>query len=563
MVPKLPFTEDDLKRAASPMSYARALGYLDKVEDLEIAGAWVAATVIGSDVYTIRLTFGNATAGIRGSCSCPFGAEGNFCKHCVATGLVALSSGDSIASRPGSAPVVASEPAGGQSEDVVSWLCSLSREQLLAEVLALAAHDPDIWHRLARRATAMGTAVDDVRGAIETLIWVTDYVDYDEAPYYANDILRAANLITEVIEAGAAAEAIGLARDAIGWLRQCLSTVDDSDGDVGNAGFELLHVHLLACRAAPPDPAELARYLCDLYLTDEWGLVPALTSYASVLGGAGMSALRERVAAAYEASPDDRRARGMMESVIEAEGDVDALIAFYATNLDEFGWQHLRIVNKLDEVGRTDEALDWAERGVRSGPRPDARLVAYLTGRYTTAGRAGDVVSLRQMLFAAEHTLANFRALRDAALAAGTWDTVRSACFAFLRKDALAVGGSTLWSPWAGPVLIDALIDDGDLMGAWDAAGDIASQPQWVRLADASLGVRPADALAVYVKVIERLTLRTGDDVYRQIAAHLLSARACHEALGTMDEFRQYMAWLRVAQKRKRNLMKILDQNGL
>lgn len=545
------------------MSYSRGLGYLERVEDLEIAGAWVTATVVGSDAYAVRLTFGNATAGIRGSCSCPFGAEGNFCKHCVATGLVALSSFDSIGGRPGRAPVVASAPTGIQSEELVSWLSSLSREQLLTELLELAAHDPDIWQRLARRATAKETAVDDVRSAIETLIGVTDYVDYDEAPYYANDILRAANLIAEVIEAGAAAEAIGLARDAIGWLRQCFGMVDDSDGDVGNAGFELLHVHLLACRAAPPDPAELARYLCDLYMTDEWGLVPALTSYASLLGGAGMSALRERVFAAYEASPDDHRARGMMESVIEAEGDVDALIAFYATNLDAFGWQHLRIVNKLDEVGRTDEALDWAERGVRSGPRPDARLVAYLTGRYTFAGRAGDVVSLWQMLFTAEHSLANFRALREAALAAVTWDAVRSGVFGVLRADAAAVSGSTLWSPWAGPVLIDALIDDGDLGAAWDAAGDIASQPQWIRLADASIGLRPADALAVYVKVIERLSVRTGDDVYRQIAAHLLSARACHEALGTMDEFRQYMAWLRIAQKRKRNLMKILDQNGL
>ena len=69
----------------------------------------------------------------------------------------------------------------------------------------------------------------------------------------------------------------------------------------------------------------------------------------------------------------------------------------------------------------------------------------------------------------------------------------------------------------------------------------MASRTQWIKLANASLGVRPADALAVYVKVIEQLTQLTGDDVYRQIAAHLLSARACHEALGTSDKFRQYI----------------------
>ena len=34
MAAKLPFTEDDLKAAAGPTSYARGLGYVDQVEYL-------------------------------------------------------------------------------------------------------------------------------------------------------------------------------------------------------------------------------------------------------------------------------------------------------------------------------------------------------------------------------------------------------------------------------------------------------------------------------------------------------------------------------------------------
>lgn len=44
---------------------------------------------------------------------------------------------------------------------------------------------------------------------------------------------------------------------------------------------------------------------------------------------------------------------------------------------------------------------------------------------------------------------------------------------------------------------------------------------------------------------------------------NLLAVRACHQTLGTMDKFRQYLALFRMEQKRKRNLMQILDQNGL
>jgi hypothetical protein len=47
------------------------------------------------------------------------------------------------------------------------------------------------------------------------------------------------------------------------------------------------------------------------------------------------------------------------------------------------------------------------------------------------------------------------------------------------------------------------------------------------------------------------------------MATLLLSARACHEALGTADRFRQYLSLLRVECKRKTKLMKILDASGL
>jgi len=171
-------------------------------------------------------------------------------------------------------------------------------------------------------------------------------------------------------------------------------------------------------------------------------------------------------------------------------------------------------------------------------------------------------MDMRRTLFEAARTLANFRALRETAVESGVWEAERGTALGLLRKDA-AAAQRTLWSTWPGPVLVDALIDEGDLAAAWTAAQDIASEAQWIRLANASVTERPAEALAVYVKVIEQLTQHTGDGVYRQIAAHLLAARACHEALGTMDEFRRYMVLLRMAQKRKRNLMKILDQNGL
>jgi uncharacterized Zn finger protein len=118
--------------------------------------------------------------------------------------------------------------------------------------------------------------------------------------------------------------------------------------------------------------------------------------------------------------------------------------------------------------------------------------------------------------------------------------------------------------PWAaGPVLVDVLLDEGEVDAAWAAADGAASQEQRLRLADAVAPSRPADALAVYLQAVEPLRSLTGNDVYQQVARLLLGALGCHRVLGTTADFDRYLASFRTDQKRKRNLMKVLDQNGL
>ena len=55
------------------------------VEDLEIGDAQITACVYGSSAYEVCLTFGGD--GLGGACTCPYGRDGFFCKHCVAVGL--------------------------------------------------------------------------------------------------------------------------------------------------------------------------------------------------------------------------------------------------------------------------------------------------------------------------------------------------------------------------------------------------------------------------------------------------------------------------------------------
>jgi len=549
----LPFTEVDLKVAAGPRSYDRGLDYLSEVKGLDFDGPEITATVYGSDAYEVCLTVGTGRNGnvvLVGDCSCPFGEEGNFCKHCVATGLAALKLAKTR-------EAVAASP---QKRDLlVSWLGSLSKDELVTEILELLDSDRDLRHRFELRAAARRADVDQVRSAVENLVEIAGFIEYAQARDYARDVSRAAEAIDALIDGDAAEDAIYLARDALDWVTEAYGSADDSSGSIGTAAHELLAVHLRACQTAPPDPVDLGEYLADLIIADNYGLAPDPRDYAELLGEAGSTAIREHVAAVYEAGPEQWNVRNLMESLLKAEGDIDALIAFYSAHLDDRGQQHLTIARVLDEAGRPGDALDWAERGIGKAARPDDRLIDYVVARYRAAGRQDDVLELRRSIFQAERSLASYRALRQAAMDSGTWQAERPKALAELGKDAKILPARS----WNSTVLIDALLDDGDLDAAWTAADSGASQDQWIRLADASVASRPADALAVYRKAITPLKEQTGDNAYHQMARFQLAARACHEALGTPDEFRQYPTVLRMFQKRKRNLMKILADNGL
>jgi uncharacterized Zn finger protein len=246
-----------------------------------------------------------------------------------------------------------------------------------------------------------------------------------------------------------------------------------------------------------------------------------------------------------------------------AAGDVDAVIAVHAADLARDGSTHLIIARELDAADRPGDALRWAERGigeVSDTTTPAIGLVDYLCDRYTRSDRLPDAVALRRAHFATHRTLAAYRQLRAAAQAADCWQAERGEALEVLRADT----AQSERGRYGGPVLIDALLDDKDIDAAWQAAiATGANDRQWLTLADQAGAIRPADALRVYQRLAGPLEKQTGNAVYERLTNLLLSMRDCHRRLGTPDDLTAYLATLRAGQKRKRNLMRLLDQHGL
>ncbi|MET7931971.1 DUF6880 family protein [Streptomyces sp. NPDC005349] len=100
--------------------------------------------------------------------------------------------------------------------------------------------------------------------------------------------------------------------------------------------------------------------------------------------------MRLLAAEALRRSPRGWAEQYLMERLVKAEGDVDALIALYAKDLLPSGATHLRIAEELDAAGRESEALAWAERGLRDTSTERMSTAAWsITCAPDTRGRTG------------------------------------------------------------------------------------------------------------------------------------------------------------------------------
>ncbi|MEV7236428.1 hypothetical protein AB0N06_21285 [Streptomyces sp. NPDC051020] len=554
------FTEADLRVLAGRRSFERGEDYLDAVTALEVGDGWITATVHGTDAYEVELSL-DEPEGLTGECDCPYGMEGNFCKHLVALGLTALARSESL---PGERTRARS-----RVQDLDAWLAALSRDELLALVREQIAEDRQVRRRLELRAASARGDLAEVRTRIRELLDIGSfarygYVEYADARAYGKQASQAVSAIAALTATGRPADAISLSREAMQMLSEVQDAIDDSDGLLTEVGAALAAVHLDACHAARPDPEETARWLVGHVLSgsdDLTGIDPL--DYEDVLGDRGLAGIRKLALEAWRSNRTGWAEKYLMERLAKAAGDVDSVIAVHAADLARDGSTHLVIARELDAAGRPGDALRWAERGigeVSDTTTPAIGLVDYLCDRYTRSDRFFDAVAVRRAHFTAHRSLAAYQQLRTAAQAADCWEAERGQALVLLRADA----AQRERVRYGGPVLIDALLDDKDTDAAWQAAtASGAHDRQWLALADQARTTRPADALRVYQRLAEPLEKETGNAVYQRLTSLLLSMRDCHRRLGTPDDFAAYLAALRAGQKRKRNLMRLLDQHGL
>jgi hypothetical protein len=261
------FSEDELRRQAGDVSFARGAKYLESVETLDDVAGGVTAVVSGTDRYTVRLR--DVDGELVGECSCPHAADGFFCKHCVAVGLLVLEGA-----------------ADGGAADIRGYVETLSRAELVELLVGHANEDPVLFRKLSLKAGR--DDLDVLRRHVEGTLRLRGFVGFQGTLTYAEKVREVLATAEEVMDGPLLCRVVELVVEALDF-------VDDSFGTLSDEVRRALALYAEACADSPPEPKELAEWLLRLDVDGSGRVDVSIADFTAGLGFEGLAVFRAGV----------------------------------------------------------------------------------------------------------------------------------------------------------------------------------------------------------------------------------------------------------------------------
>lgn len=632
-MPKSPLNLRKIRALAGDLWFARGEAYFQhgRVGELSEHDGKLSAIVTGTEDYRVHLWLEEDHLGY--SCTCPLGDDDQFCKHCVAAALAWIAT----AKNEGDAR---QRTRASPENDLRTFLEQQEKDSLIAMLMREAANNRSARERLqlegARKRPA-GVDVRAFRSSISNATRTGGFVDYYSAPRFARRIHQLIDSISTLLDDGHAKAVVELTEYTLKKLEKAIGEMDDSDGHMGDILTDLQELHHRACEKAGEDPKTLARRLFDWEMKSDWGFFHGAGEvYADVFGPAGLAEYRRLAEAEWihlpPLAPGDNnhdrfgsrfRITSIMEALARQSGDYETLVAIKRHDLS-LPYSFLEIAEIYRQAGKDDQALEWAEKGMRAFTQVDSRLSDFLADEYHRRGRQAEAMNLIWAQFTESPHLQTYQKLQAYALlsdklqfvidveetladqkrASATvttapasklrtrnskqrsgqqqtevrrtsplnseWPSWRQKAMAHLRdiieadKHAQTQTQQKWWQHSADhSLLVEIFLWEKNYDEAWqEATAGGCSQYLWLQLADAVAKDHPERSLPIYKELIAPTLARTNNAAYDE-AIKLL--RKMSKAMARLDreaEFDDYLATLRVEYKRKRNFIKLLDRLG-
>jgi uncharacterized Zn finger protein len=550
------FTEVELADVAGPTIFGRGLEYKPYISGLQVRAEQATASIQGTRVYAVRLTW--AKHSLDGECSCPHNLEGYFCKHLVGLGLAVLDA--------------STGPAGSEveAEALREYLDGLDRAVLIELVTELIARDESAFRLVQARAVEAGSAAavnpDELTRAVSAAL-PHGFVDYRASFDAARDVQVLLDDLQTLLDAGAADQVRQPLERAVTRLRKVMLNADDSAGVLGDACQRAAELHARACVESAPDGVKLARWLMRFRVESPGWPDVTLEMYASALGPRGLGVYRTELARQDALHADaDRFSRfeidRMLLELADHDGDVDEAVRLLSHDAEHTAYG--AIITRLQAAERDPDVLEWVDRAVRAGRlshQGDTTTNDYwlapakVAAIYRSAGRVDDAIAVLREHFRRRPGPDSLRLLTATADSPGAADRERAWALTTAEQDAARRGD--------GSALIRIATAEGDLVAAWSAAERFGAGDAWRELADASADDVPFDAAQLYRPYLDKLLLEANTRIYPEVARTLLIMRDLYSKVQEEEAFMSLLGELRERYKRRTSLIAALDRAGL
>ncbi|MBS1846792.1 MAG: hypothetical protein JST73_00800, partial [Actinobacteria bacterium] len=438
------------------------------------------------------------------------------------------------------------------------------------------------WHTDTARAVELAAAGDAdrvavLKAAVDKSLRTRRFLDYRGSTAWAHDARPVVDALTEEVAAAPTAELVTLLQRAAGHLVKVIMHADDSNGTIGDLCRDVLALHRVACTAGQADPTKLAKWMISFTFVDQDFFEIDPVAYLDALGDKGLTVYRREVAERSVPTPttdvdDDAdadtdarprhdyyggfpsfAARYANERLAVIDRDPDRIIELFGRDLS-MSYHYQRVAEAMIEIGRPDDAIDWARRGIAETTGFQLfKLYDLAAQLLDAAGNHDDVVALRRAQHERMPSPSTYGTYRGVAETAGLWE------------DEIGWARAVL-AAHDEPGYIDALLGDGATSEAWAVARSCERelQPrQWERLAEAREPTDPGDSLTVYLRLANQALEQTDKRAYRAATASLKNARRAAETAHRTEEFTAELAAVRERNRRRPSFIAMLDKAGL
>lgn len=439
--------------------------------------------------------------------------------------------------------------------DLEALIASLDVEDLRAIVSKAAEHHEEVAGAVRLTASRASGDLRQLRAEIDRGLRAGRFLGYYESRGWAHEAQPIVEEIRNAVRSSPSAELVVLIERAIGRVVKVILHADDSDGLIGDVARKLLDLHAEACDAGVADPVKLARWMVKFRFDDQDFFEADPVRYAKALGETGLAAFRREVEHHRKAGAGDSFALKYAEERLAVlDGDTAAIVRLLGGDLS-VPYQFIRIAEAMEELGRDEDVLEWATRGVaKTSGWQVAQLYDLAVRVHARRGEHEEVLRLRREQHHRMPSSSTYGLLRAASETCGVWETERPGARVVLAEHDL--GG-----------FVDVLLADGEPDAAWQMPGEHPGwEPgaqRWMRLAEAREPSAPGDALDVYLRLADVELETTGRASYVRAVAILENGARAANAADRQGEFAEHLTALREAHRRRPTFIKILDHARL